>query len=93
MRKANIKAILFDKDGVLVDFQATYGGSTLEIISRLSNGDTEILNRLAEETGIRLEDGYIDIPIQYWLPEVLEKFVVSGLIFLGLQMTRHFNTE
>ena len=57
---SNIKAILFDKDGVLIDFQATYGGSTIEIISRLSNGDAKILQILAEEIGIRLEDSYIN---------------------------------
>ncbi len=60
MSNNNIKAILFDKDGVLVDFQATYGGSTIEVITRLSSGNAKILQKLASEIGIRLEDGHID---------------------------------
>ncbi len=60
MNQSPFKAILFDKDGVLVDFQATYGGATREIITRLSNGDPGLINRLADDVGICLSDNQID---------------------------------
>ena len=59
MNKNNIKAILFDKDGVLVDFQATYGGSTREIIRRLSAGSDDLFQSLAVEIGFNISDNYI----------------------------------
>jgi phosphoglycolate phosphatase len=42
-----IRAILFDKDGTLVDFQRTWGPATHSVISELSNGDTAAFERLA----------------------------------------------
>lgn len=59
MSNNKIKAILFDKDGVLVDFQATYGGSTREIIQRLSVGDNDLFQSLAAEIGFNVSDNYI----------------------------------
>lgn len=59
MSNNNIKAILFDKDGVLVDFQATYGGSTREIMQRLSAGDDGLFQSLAAEIGFNISDNYI----------------------------------
>ena len=42
-----IRAILFDKDGTLVDFQRTWGPATHTVISELSNGDAAAFERLA----------------------------------------------
>lgn len=43
-----ISGILFDKDGVLVDFQRTYAPSTLSVIEALADGDGEVVIRLAK---------------------------------------------
>ena len=42
-----IRAILFDKDGTLVDFQRTWGPATHTVITKLSNGDAAAFERLA----------------------------------------------
>ena len=42
-----IRAILFDKDGTLVDFQRTWGPATHSVLTRLSNGDSAVFDRLA----------------------------------------------
>jgi len=41
-----IRAILFDKDGTLVDFQRTWGPATNTVLTRLSNGDSAVFGRL-----------------------------------------------
>jgi phosphoglycolate phosphatase len=42
-----IRAILFDKDGTLVDFQRTWGPATHTVLTRLSKGDSAMFERLA----------------------------------------------
>src|ERR1044072_6391764 len=42
-----IRAILFDKDGTLVDFQRTWGPATHTVLTTLSNGDAAGFERLA----------------------------------------------
>ena len=42
-----IRAILFDKDGTLVDFQRTWGPATHEVLTQLCNGDSAAFERLA----------------------------------------------
>jgi phosphoglycolate phosphatase len=42
-----IRAILFDKDGTLVDFQRTWGPAAHTVLTRLSNGDSAVFDRLA----------------------------------------------
>jgi phosphoglycolate phosphatase len=42
-----IRAILFDKDGTLVDFQRTWGPATHEVLSRLCDGDRSAFERVA----------------------------------------------
>src|SRR6185369_6683974 len=42
-----IQAILFDKDGTLVDFQRTWGPATHTVLTKLSNGDPAAFERLA----------------------------------------------
>lgn len=59
MSKPEIKAILLDKDGVLLDFQKTYGFATRKIITRLSDGDGDVLQALARDVGFGLCDNSI----------------------------------
>src|SRR3954467_10658883 len=42
-----IRAILFDKDGTLVDFQRTWGPATHTVLTKLSDGDHAAFERLA----------------------------------------------
>jgi phosphoglycolate phosphatase len=42
-----IRAILFDKDGTLVDFQRTWGPATHTVLTQLCNGDSGAFDRLA----------------------------------------------
>lgn len=42
-----IRAILFDKDGTLVDFQRTWGPATHTVMTKLCNGDAAAFERLA----------------------------------------------
>jgi phosphoglycolate phosphatase len=41
-----IRAILFDKDGTLVDFQRTWGPATHTVMTQLCNGDSAAFERL-----------------------------------------------
>ena len=47
-----IRAILFDKDGTLVDIQLTLGPATRDVLWRLSGGERAIFARLAEVTRV-----------------------------------------
>ncbi len=87
-----IKAILFDKDGVLVDFQATYGGSTIEIISRLSDGDAGVLQKLASKIGIRLKDNYVD-PYSMLVAGSVAEICGVWAGVLGVQNDPEFQTQ
>lgn len=42
-----IRAILFDKDGTLIDFQRTWGPATHVVLSQLCNGDAAAYERVA----------------------------------------------
>jgi phosphoglycolate phosphatase len=46
-----IRAILFDKDGTLVDFQRTWGPATHVVIANLAAGDQAVYDRLAAVSG------------------------------------------
>ena len=46
-----IRAILFDKDGTLVDFQRTWGPATDAVIAHLADGDRAVYERLAAVSG------------------------------------------
>jgi len=50
-----IRAILFDKDGTLVDIQLTLGPATCDVLSRLSGGEPAMFMRLAELTQVDAE--------------------------------------
>ena len=45
----NIKGIVFDKDGTLFDFQSSWGETTFKFLRRLSNGNIDVLAKLADE--------------------------------------------
>jgi phosphoglycolate phosphatase len=47
-----IRAILFDKDGTLVDIQLTLGPATCDVLWRLSEGERTMFGRLAEATRV-----------------------------------------
>jgi len=49
-----IRAVLFDKDGTLVDIQATLGPATCDVLRWFSGGDDALLARLADMTRVDL---------------------------------------
>ncbi|MFD2236225.1 HAD family hydrolase [Aureimonas populi] len=46
-----LKGILFDKDGTLLDFEATWGPATAAVVAALAQGDPAKAARLAEAAG------------------------------------------
>ena len=50
-----IKAILFDKDGTLIDFADTFFDAVGDIIHKLSDGDSALAHKLAHATQFDLE--------------------------------------
>ncbi|MEM9431892.1 MAG: HAD family hydrolase [Pseudomonadota bacterium] len=52
---AQIAAILFDKDGTLFDFQATWGAFTADLIRGLAEGDSIAERRVADAIDFDLE--------------------------------------
>src|SRR5262245_19182471 len=84
-----IRAILFDKDGTLVDFQRTWGPATHKVITRLCNGDANAFERIA---AVSLYD-----PAQQRLlpgsPDVIETTYGYGKLWaqaLGIPVTPEF---
>ena len=55
-----IKAILFDKDGTLIDFNATFAPATALVIRELAAGDEEKARRLAKAVEFDLDKEEID---------------------------------
>ncbi|MBL4646973.1 MAG: HAD family hydrolase [Rhizobiales bacterium] len=54
-----IKAILFDKDGTLIDFQRTWGVAMHDVLQHLSNGDADIMARMAKIVDFDVQSGII----------------------------------
>lgn len=54
-----IRAILFDKDGTLVDFHATYDAATSQVLESICKGDSGKLHAAAEVLDFDLENGRI----------------------------------
>src|SRR5438445_550609 len=46
-----IRAILFDKDGTLIDFQRTWGPTTDAVLAHFADGDRPVYNSLAAVSG------------------------------------------
>lgn len=55
----NIRAILFDKDGTLADFPATFNPATGRVIDQISNGDQSLAEAIADVWDYDLEAGKI----------------------------------
>ena len=53
----NITAILFDKDGTLLDFDATWAPAYRETSLHAARGDRALADRLLEQTGMDLVTG------------------------------------
>ena len=54
-----IKAILFDKDGTLLDFDATFAPATANVLAALAKGNAQQLAKLAEAVDFDLASGAI----------------------------------
>jgi phosphoglycolate phosphatase len=54
---ATIEGILFDKDGVLFDFQKTWGAWTQGVITQFAGGDPRLAGRLADALDFDAEAG------------------------------------
>jgi phosphoglycolate phosphatase len=48
---AGVRAILFDKDGTLLDFDATWGPAAAEVLGTLAGGDRDVMRDLAASCG------------------------------------------
>ena len=87
-----IRAILFDKDGTLVDIQKTLGPATCDVLGRLSNGDRAMFHRLAEVS--RVDAGrQVLLP---GCPVISEATEVYGTLWaqtFGRPYTHHFGRE
>lgn len=52
-----VKGLLFDKDGTLFDFRATWGGWTRRVITALADGQTDRASQLGRALGYDLAGG------------------------------------
>lgn len=55
-----MRAILFDKDGCLLDFDKTWGQWAKVLLAELSQGDVGLQARMADAVGFRLESESFD---------------------------------
>jgi|SRR5947209_15003657 len=84
-----IRAILFDKDGTLVDFQRTWGPATHTVLTQLSNGDSATFDRLC---AVSLYDA-AERRLLPGSPVVIETTYGYGKLWaeaLGVPLTRDF---
>ena len=74
-----IQALLFDKDGTLIDFESTFAPATKRVIADLAENDESKMNELAEVGGYDLNNerfntnsvviaGSVEDIAQTWLP-------------------------
>ncbi len=83
-----VSAILFDKDGTLLDFQRTWGPSAQQVMRHLANGDDAAYERLAAVTG------FVDSE-QRFLPDsilIREPTHVYGVLWAAA-LGRNANSE
>lgn len=55
-----VSAVLFDKDGTLFDFQATWAEWAEGYLRELAGGDADLFSRLLDATGLRLDPARFD---------------------------------
>lgn len=87
-----IRAILFDKDGTLVDFQRTWGPATLPVLTTIAAGDRAAFERLVA-VSLYLPDERRFLPGS---PVVIEPTHVYGALWaeaLGRPATSEFIAE
>ena len=53
--KADIRGLLFDKDGTLFNFQATWGGWASDLVRDLAGGEPRLAGELADRIGLDLD--------------------------------------
>ncbi len=85
----DIEAIIFDKDGTLFQFDATWGPWAIDVLGELSEGNLERKQRLAEDIGLDLQTGTfaVDSPFiagtlaeqAQMLADALPKWEISSL--------------
>ena len=95
-----IRAILFDKDGTLLDFDATFGPAGWHILNDLAGGDGGLLNALAEVAGYDLDtrrfahdSAFIADPTEIYGPgwaAVLDRPCDSEFCALVDRLTTHY---
>ena len=61
---SKIKGIAFDKDGTLIDFEASWSKGLISLIKSIFPNQTDKQQILAEEIGFNL---------------ILEKFIIKGM--------------
>ena len=87
-----IRAILFDKDGTLVDIQLTLGPATCDVLRKLSGGEQAMFVRLAELT--RVDAGarrlMPDCPV---ISEATDVYGRAWARALGRAFSREFERE
>src|SRR5947199_2594810 len=84
-----IRASLFDKDGTLVDFQRTWGPATHTVLTKLSDGDSAIFDRLC---AVSLYDA-VERRLLPGSPVVIETTYGYGKLWaevLGVPLTAEF---
>ena len=54
-----IKAVLFDKDGTLLDFDATFIPASVKVINDLANGDEELAKQISHVVEFDLENSIL----------------------------------
>ena len=55
-----VKAVLFDKDGTLIDFMGTFGPATTRVIQALANGSDVVAAELAETVDFNMVTQVVD---------------------------------
>src|SRR5690606_10339148 len=78
-----IKAVLFDKDGTLIDFHKTWAPTFYELITEVAGGDEELMVRLARPCGYHLEDRLF-APTSIMVAGSNEEFALIWAEMLGI---------
>jgi phosphoglycolate phosphatase len=86
-----IRAILFDKDGTLVDFDRTWGPAVQAVLRHLARGDDALYRKLATESGLA-DDAHFQ-PGSPLIDEPTNIFATRWATLLGLPADPPFFVE